>query len=87
MEHTTKEKTMNTYNITNSKKIVVKVSEAEFQAALAAYTEINQSEFPGEHDEDESFAAANTYWGVRKSVGVQAAGKQSFMTKVKAFFA
>lgn len=73
---------MNTENLINSKKIITKVSETEFQAALAAYTEINQSEFPGEHDEDESFAAANAYWGVGKAVE-----KQTFITKVKAFFA
>jgi hypothetical protein len=66
------------------------VSEYEFQAALAAFNEIQNDEMPGAVDEDESFAGARAYWMSGESfsnVVETATTKATFMDKVKAFFA
>lgn len=81
---------MRTAELANTKPIVIKVSEIEFQAALAAYQEIVQSEIPGACDEDDSVAAARAYWNLGNTdckAKVVTTRKTTIMSRVKSFFA
>lgn len=75
--------------LTNTKEIVVKVSEVEFQAALAAYMENMNAECPGEYDFDETHELTKAYWGIGEKPEFKelVAVKPTIMNRVKAFFA
>lgn len=75
---------------TNKKEIVTKVSEIEFQAALAAFQEIQNSDIPGACDEDDSVRSAKAYWGIgtMKSFDVTVSEeKPTMMKRLRAYFA
>ena len=75
--------------LTNTKEIVVKVSEIEFEAALSAYRDIMSADCPGEYDFDETLALSNAYYGIGENPEFKemVSVKPTIMNRVKAFFA
>lgn len=67
------------------------VSENEFQAALAAYTDNMNSEIPAEDELEDTLVLTNKYWGVGQDeevvfVAKNSKDKTSMIEKLKSIF-